>query len=89
MLREPRELQTDTSNASPTGPDTSTPAVTPEMVTATGTSSLTSPVMPAGGVPDVMNPDLSREGPFDASDIVPDVGQSPLIWMGWRAANTA
>ena len=82
LLREPRELQTDTSNASPTGPDTSTPAVTPEMVTATGTSSLTSPVMPAGGVPDVMNPDLSREGPFDASDIVPDEGQSPLILDG-------
>ena len=56
------------------------------MVTATGTSPLTSPVtspvMPAGGVPDVMSPDLSREGPFDASDVVPDEGQSPLILDG-------
>ena len=48
LLREPRELQTDTSTASPIGPDTSTPAVTPETVTATRTSPLTSPVMPAG-----------------------------------------
>ena len=53
-LREPRELQTDTSTASPIGPDTSTPAVTPETVAAPRTVPLTSPVMPAGGVPDVM-----------------------------------
>ena len=32
LLREPRELLTDTSTASPIGPDTSTPAVTPETV---------------------------------------------------------
>ena len=38
--------------------------------------------MPAGGVPDAMGPDLSREGPFDASDVVPDEGQSPLILDG-------
>ena len=82
LLREPRELQTDTSTASPIGPDTSTPAVTPETVAAPRTVSLTSPVMPAGGVPDVMGPDLSREGPFDASDVVPDEGQSPLILDG-------
>ena len=82
LLREPRELLTDTSTASPIGPDTSTPAVTPETVTATRTIPLTSPVMPAGGVPDAMGPDLSREGPFDASDAVPDAGQSPLILDG-------
>ena len=82
LLREPRELQTDTSTASPIGPDTSTPAVTPETVAAPRTVPLTSPVMPAGGVPDVMGPDLSREGPFDASDVVPDEGQSPLILDG-------
>ena len=82
LLREPRELLTDTSTASPIGPDTSTPAVTPETVTATRTIPLTSPVMPAGGVPDAMGPDLSREGPFDASDVVPDAGQSPLILDG-------
>ena len=82
LLREPRELLTVTSTASPIGPDTSTPAVTPEAVTATRTIPLTSPVMPAGGVPDAMGPDLSREGPFDASDVVPDAGQSPLILDG-------
>ena len=82
LLREPRELQTDMSTASPIGPDTSTPAVTPETVTATRTIPLTSPVMPAGGVPDAMGPDLSREGPFDASDVLPDAGQSPLIRDG-------
>ena len=82
LLREPRELQTDTLTASPIGPDTSTPAVTPETVAAPRTVPLTSPVMPAGGVPDVMGPDLSREGPFDASDVVPDEGQSPLILDG-------
>ena len=38
--------------------------------------------MPAGGVPDARGPDLSREGPFDASDVVPDEGQSPLILDG-------
>ena len=82
LLREPRELQTDTSTTSPIGPDTSTPAVTPETVAATRTVPLTSPVMSAGGVPDAMGPDLSREGPFDASDVVPDEGQSPLILDG-------
>ena len=82
LLREPRELLTVTSTASPIGPDTSTPAVTPETVTATRTVPLTSPVMPAGGVPDAMGPDLSREGPFDASDVLPDAGQSPLIRDG-------
>ena len=84
LLREPRELQTDMSEstASPIGPDTSTPAVTPETVTATRTIPLISPVMPAGGVPDAMGPDLSREGPFDASDVLPDAGQSPLIRDG-------
>ena len=56
--------------------------MTPETVTATRTIPLTSPVMPAGGVPDAMGPDLSREGPFDASDVVPDEGQSPLILDG-------
>ena len=29
-----------------------------------------------------MGPDLSREGPFDARDVVPDAGQSPLILDG-------
>ena len=82
LLREPRELLTVTSTDSPIGPDTSTPAVTPETVTATRTVPLTSPVMPAGGVPDAMGPDLSREGPFDACDVVPDAGQSPLILDG-------
>ena len=82
LLREPCEILTDMSTASPIGPDTSTPAVTPETVTATRTIPLTSPVMPAGGVPDAMGPDLSREGPFDASDVVPDEGQSPLILDG-------
>ena len=82
LLREPRELLTVTSTDSPIGPDTSTPAVTPETVTATRTVPPTSPVMPAGGVPDAMGPDLSREGPFDACDVVPDAGQSPLILDG-------
>ena len=82
LLREPRELLTVTSTDSPMGPDTSTPAVTPEPVTATRTVPSTSPVMPAGGVPDAMGPDLSREGPFDACDVVPDAGQSPLILDG-------
>ena len=88
LLREPRELLTVTSTDSPIGPDTSTPAVTPEPVTATRTVPSTSPVMPAGGVPDAMGPDLSREGPFDACDVVPDAGQSPLILDGMEAANT-
>ena len=82
LLREPRELLTVTSTASPIGSDTSTPAVTPETVTATRTVPLASPVMPAGGVPDAMGPDLSREGPFDACEVVPDAGQSPLILDG-------
>ena len=82
LLREPRELLTVTPTDSPMGPDTSTPAVTPEPVTETRTVPSTSPVMPAGGVPDAMGPDLSREGPFDARDVVPDAGQSPLILDG-------
>ena len=82
LLREPRELLTVASTDSPMGPDTSTPAVTPEPVTETRTVPSTSPAMPAGGVPDAMGPDLSREGPFDACDVVPDAGQSPLILDG-------
>ena len=82
LLREPRELLTVTSIDSPRGPDTSTPAVTPEPVTETMTVTPTSPVMPAGGVPDDMGPDLSMEGPFNACDVIPDAGQSPLILDG-------
>ena len=82
LLREPRELLTVTPPVSPMDPDTSTPAVTPEPVTEAMTIPSTSPVLPAGGVPADPGPDLSREGPFNACDVVPDAGQSPLILDG-------
>ena len=69
--------------------DTSTPIVAPESVTETITIPSTSPVLPAGGVPADPGPDLSREGPFKACDVVPDAGQSPLVLDGMGgAANT-
>ena len=82
LLREPRELLTVTPHVSPMVADTSTPIVAPELFTKTITIPSTSPVLPAGGVPADPGPDLSREGPFNACDVVPDAGQSPLVLDG-------
>ena len=82
LLREPRELLTVTPPVSPMVADTSTPIVAPDSVRETITIPSTSPVLPAGGVPTDPGPDLSREGPFNACDVVPDAGQSPLVLDG-------
>ena len=68
-----------TPPVSPMVADTSTPIVAPDSVHETITTPSISPVLQAGGVLADPGPDLSREGPFNACDVVPDAGQSPLV----------
>ena len=79
LLRGPCELLTVTRPVSPMVADTSTPIVAPDSVHETITTPSISPILPAGGVLADPGPDLSREGPFNACDVVPDAGQSPVV----------
>ena len=79
LLREPREPLTVTPPISPMVADTSTPTEAPDSQRETMTILSISPVLPTGGVHADPGPDLSGEGPFNACDVVPDAGQSPVV----------
>ena len=79
LLREPREPLTVTPPVSPMVTDTSTPAEGPDSPRETLPIPSISPILPTGAVHTDTGPDLSREGPFNAYDVVPDTGQSPVV----------
>ena len=79
LLREPREPLTVTPPVSPMVADTSTPTEGPDSQRETMPIPSISPVLPTGEVHADPGPDLSREGPFNACDVVPDAGQSPVV----------
>ena len=79
LLREPREPLTVTPPVSPMVADTSTPAEGPDSQRETLPIPSISPILPTGAVHADTGPDLSREGPFNAYDVVPDAGQSPVV----------
>ena len=79
LLREPREPLTVTPPVSPMVADTSTPAEGPDSQRETLPIPSISPLLPTGAVHTDTGPDLSREGPFNAYDVVPDTGQSPVV----------
>ena len=79
LLREPREPLTVTPPVSPMVADTSTPAERPDSQRETLPIPSISPILPTGAVHADTGPDLSMEGPFNAYDVVPDTGQSPVV----------
>ena len=79
LLREPREPLTVTPPVSPMVADTSTPTEGPDSQRETLPIPSISPILPTGAVHADPGPDLSREGPFNAYDVVPDAGQSPVV----------
>ena len=79
LLREPREPLTVTPPVSPMVADTSTPTEGTDSQRETLPIPSISPILPTGGVHADPGPDLSREGPFNACDVVPDAGQSPVV----------
>ena len=79
LLREPCEPLTVTPPVSPMVADTSTPAEGPDSQRETLPIPSISPILPTGAVHTDTGPDLSKEGPFNAYDVVPDAGQSPVV----------
>ena len=79
LLREPREPLTVTPPVSPMVADNSTPTEGPDSQRETLPIPSISPILPTGAVHADTGPDLSREGPFNAYDVVPDAGQSPVV----------